>query len=103
LFEEQDCQEVCKNTFGSDYSSRGCDADAEDPCLCEYDIIDGDPAVCTPGDMICMDENTVGICQEDQWSYQEQDCDDFCLENYGEDYYSEGCNSDNPENICTCK
>jgi hypothetical protein len=95
----QDCDETCAAQGGI---SLGCDAAAEDPCQCEYDIVLGEMAVCTPGDVICLDEATAGVC-EDGVNYDPVPCEAFCQQLHGEDYTSIGCDAQDPNNLCGCK
>jgi hypothetical protein len=98
----QDCNTYCAETFGYDYYSLGCDTDAEDPCMCEYGIIDGDMPMCEPGDMICLDDATLGVCGDDSWDYVPVDCDERCVEQNGAGYTSPGCDLA-AEDPCQCE
>jgi hypothetical protein len=97
----QDCQEYCQENYGQDYYTMGCDTGAEDPCQCHYDIMDGTIAECTPGEFYCSDEYIAQVCDEDGWSWNEIDCNEFCKEEYGEHSYSEGCD-DQAGELCQC-
>ncbi len=96
----QDCDAYCREMYGPDAWATGCDAAAEDPCGCEYDIIDGDVARCTPGEFDCLDAERVNLCGED-YSWQQRDCDAYCRETHGEGYVSYGCDDD-AEQPCRC-
>ena len=87
-WDNQDCVDFC----GPEATRVSCDAQATPACQCEYDIIDGDVAECNPGDMKCADEMTLATCNEDRRSWSSQDCQDYCVENYGLEYTSWGCN-----------
>jgi hypothetical protein len=101
-----DCNQYCQETAeepGMGWSM-GCDVNAEDPCQCEYDIIMGEMFMCTPGDIWCQDQETVAICNDDSFSWSEVGCYDYCVENFGEDYYPTGCDIANEaDNICGCE
>ena len=97
----QECEDYCDAMYDIDAYSTGCDAEADDPCGCEYDIIDGDIADCNPGDFYCQDEQTVAICNDNRWSWDEQNCNTYCEETYGYGYVSYGCDSD-AEEPCDC-
>ncbi len=97
----QACEDYCREMYGADYWSTGCDAQAEDPCQCQYDIIDGDIAECTPGDFYCNGDGNVSICNDDHWSWSIHECNDYCRETYGADFVSYGC-SDDAEAPCLC-
>jgi|WetSurMetagenome_2_1015567.scaffolds.fasta_scaffold262445_2 hypothetical protein len=56
------------------------------------DIIMGDIAECTPGDVFCADPQTLMTC-EDGYTYQAQDCDAYCQATYGAQSYTLGCDS----------
>ena len=100
---EQNCEDFCNETYGYDAYSRGCDAQAEEPCQCETDIMDGIMPSCSPGEMFCQDTNTVMVCAEDMWTWTEVDCDTWCTETFGEDYYATECDDTDEENICGCE
>ncbi len=99
-YEALECDPYCKEQYGADAYAVGCDADAEDPCLCEYGIVDGDPPMCTPGDVYCADEDTAMICNDDYY-YEAIECDAYCVEQYGSDAYAVGCDADE-EDPCLC-
>jgi hypothetical protein len=104
VWEEQDCHEYCRDLLGPDAYSIGCDALAEDPCQCQYDVVVGVMPECSPGAFQCSDEDTVVICEEDAWTWTEHDCDTWCTDTFGEDYYAEGCDPGNEsDNPCGCK
>ena len=94
------CSDYCVATSGPDYYSTGCDSEAADPCMCEYGVIDGEPVECTPGDVYCEDDYTAMVC--DDYSYTPVDCNDYCQDEYGPDYYSIGCDAE-AEEACQCE
>jgi hypothetical protein len=100
---EQNCEDFCNEKYGYDAYSLDCDAQAEEPCQCETDIMDGVMPACSPDEMWCQDDETVMICDEQYWSYTPVDCDTYCTETFGEHYYSDGCDDTNEENICGCE
>lgn len=94
------CHERCREEHGPEWSSAGCDTDADDPCQCFYDVLEGDAPVCTPGDMYCRDDGTIMICEDDM--LVSRSCDDLCREEHGEGWSSAGCDveADDP---CQCE
>ncbi|RJO74058.1 MAG: hypothetical protein C4523_01485 [Myxococcales bacterium] len=107
-YEPRDCEQYCQETAPDDPGaygySLGCDAaNAENPCGCEYDILDGDVASCTPGEFVCADDYTLNVCQDDGYSWAAVDCWDRCLEQFGPDYYPVACNIENADNPCGCE
>jgi hypothetical protein len=68
---------------------------------CEYDIIDGDMPACQPGELNC-NEDQLGICQEDTYSFQYVNCSDKCNEEFGNSSVSAGCDPNNLNNPCLC-
>jgi hypothetical protein len=96
------CGDVCLEELGAMAYSLGCDATAADPCQCMDDIMAGEPIVCTPGDIMCLDDWTLGRCDEAAWDYVPQDCNTFCVETYGYDYYSQGCDA-TAADPCQCE
>ncbi|MFC1655015.1 hypothetical protein ACFL2F_04340 [Myxococcota bacterium] len=97
----QNCNDYCREQFGEYSHSFGCSAEAENPCMC--DIAEGMMPVCSPGEMQCQDTETVLVCPEDMWSWTEMDCDTWCTETFGEDYYATECDDTNEDNICGCE
>lgn len=98
-WQERSCEEVCNETYGIDAYSEGCDASSDNPCRCEYDIIDGDYDPCYPNDLYCVDEDTLFICA-DEW--REVECAEYCVETHGEGYVpGEVCDA-NQEDPCGC-
>jgi hypothetical protein len=95
----EDCQALCVEELGADHHSLGCDASAEDPCQCQYDIIDGDYDPCWPNDLFCQDASTVVFCDED-WA--PTSCAEHCAEQYGPGFTSLGCDQNVAENPCQC-
>lgn len=103
-YENIDCDAHCQQTLQDPYAySLGCDMGAEDPCQCQYDIIDGDVAACTPGDIYCSDASTAQVCNQDHWSYTAYDCTTYCSDTYGPGFVSIGCDTLDPNNFCGCK
>ncbi len=101
---EQNCNDYCLEVNGPDYHSNGCNAQADDPCQCEYDIIEGIWVECTPGEFTCVDEDTASVCSADYMGWENVDCIEYCTDNFGDDYYSTGCKEDNSQdNICGCE
>lgn len=101
---EQSCNDYCVEVYGVDYHSNGCNAQAEDPCQCEYDIIEGIWVECTPGEFSCVDDDTASVCSADYYGWEDVDCNDYCSDNFGDDYFSTGCKADNSQdNICGCE
>lgn len=98
-FEAIDCGVYCTETFGWEYWSMGCDAEADDPCMCEYDVMDGAAPYCEPGDVFCLSENTVEICND--YYPETYNCADYCVEQLGEGAISYGCN-EIAEDPCQC-
>jgi hypothetical protein len=97
----RDCDEVCAELLGPGGVSFGCDgADAENPCLCDYDILEGEPAVCEPSSITCLDEATLGVCNG-EW-YEPVGCADLCVEELGPAGISLGCDTADAENPCLC-
>jgi len=97
-----DCNTYCSDTNGPDWYSMGCDTAAEDPCQCQYGIVDGEMAMCGPGEVYCHDESTVAICDETGWDYRIATCDEYCVELHGEGFTSPGCD-DSAEEPCQCE
>ena len=96
---ERDCDLYCPAEHGEDWASAGCDVTAVDPCRCFYDVLDGFMPSCEPGEMLCFDSETVGIC--DGVGYVVQACDDWCVEAHGPGWVSGGCNNVDEE-PCRC-
>jgi hypothetical protein len=43
-YDEVDCAAHCEQEYGQDCVAAGCDAsEADNPCGCEYGIVDGEP------------------------------------------------------------
>ncbi len=108
------CEDYCVEEFGADYVSYGCDAeDTQNPCQCEYGIIEGEPIECFVGEDQCADDYNLNRCtpyddsdpadhQGEPGYYQSMSCNDWCYENYGYDYYSLGCYEGGTE-LCNCE
>jgi len=101
FWESYNCDDLCREELGPDAISRGCDESAESPCLCEYDILEGEAPVCEPGDIICLDDDTRGLCGEDGWDWIAEDCYEFCVEFGGPDVVEAVCD-DEAEEGCVC-
>jgi hypothetical protein len=99
----KNCEEYCNETYGIDAYSLGCDAQAEEPCQCETDIMDGIAPSCSPGELWCADTDTVIVCDDDGWNWSEVDCNTWCTDTFGEDYYATECDDTDPDNICGCE
>ncbi len=101
--EEIDCNEFCKEKYGADFISYGCDDTDEDNfCQCDYDMIEGVAPECQPGDLMCVEDNgTLAICT-DEYYFEYVDCDTYCVEEYGPDFISMGCNVEADE-PCQCE
>jgi hypothetical protein len=98
-----DCDAYCQETLGFGGYAVGCDTREDEPCQCEYDIIAGEMTMCTPGDIVCRDENTLATCDQQGVSWNEQDCDTWCTDTFGEDYYATECDDTDEDNICGCE
>ncbi len=99
----QACSEYCQETHGAEFISYGCDDQAEEPCLCDYDMLDGVWAGCEPDEVYCQDEDTLMVCAADRYSYDEKACTDYCIEVFGQDYYPTGCDTSDADNLCGCE
>jgi hypothetical protein len=64
------------------------------------DIIMGDIAECTPGDIYCADDQTLMTCSDSYW-YESTDCSAYCPANYGPQSYTLGCDV-NAYDPCNC-
>lgn len=102
-WEAVSCDSYCFNSpnFGPGYFSIRCDAEnLDDPCVCEYDTISGDPMDCEPGDFYCLDDTTLSFCTPDN-HWHSVSCDAHCT---GKGYeHSNGCDSENTDNPCLCE
>lgn len=96
----QSCHDEC-SARGLEYYSVGCDADAEDPCQCEYGIVEGLMEECEPGDVICGDDGMAQICT-DEWYWDLRSCDEICREEHGPEWSSAGCD-ESAEDPCQCR
>ncbi len=67
----------------------------------DADIIMGDVAYCTPGDIYCADTQTLMTCNDDRYSYSPTDCDAYCQATYGPQSYTLGCDV-NAWDPCNC-
>jgi hypothetical protein len=96
------CEEWCDENYSPDAYATGCDADAEEPCRCEYDIIAGEPDPCYPNDLYCSDEWHLVLCS-DEW--REVDCNTYCQEQHegSSEWYSNGCDQNNAADPCQCE
>jgi hypothetical protein len=86
---ERDCASVCAE-LGPAYAPAGCDRE----CVCEL----LDPSACTPSETTCVDEGTVGVCDEAQ-ALQPTPCSDVCAD-AGLDEV--GCLEDEGQASCWC-
>jgi len=94
------CEEICDEEFAdSSAYSLGCDAQAEDPCQCQYDMVPGVMVECTPGEVQCREDNQYVECTEDYYLSDPRSCDELCAES---DMMSYGCNEAVVENPCQC-
>lgn len=105
---ETDCRDVCLERYGEEapvHFLASCNPEEDLLCTCEeYTIPDGDIADCNPGDVFCADETyTAYVCNETGEDYDVVNCNEYCSEAYGWDYYSEGCNAETPDNFCSCE
>lgn len=97
------CNEYCRTVYGPDFVSKGgCTGeDPENPCNCDYDVLDGDIAECLPSEILCIDNGNVAICN-DSYFYDYFNCADKCVADFGNGSTSEGCDAANPQNPCLC-
>ncbi len=96
-WQAKDCDEFCEEELGYGYISDGCNEEtAENICQCRYDMIEGDWA-CMDGEEYCSSEETLQICEDG--AFEPVDCQDYCVETFGNDYYSKGCET---EGACEC-
>ncbi|MBU1221918.1 hypothetical protein KKF34_11000 [Myxococcota bacterium] len=104
-YETRSCQDHCTEEFGPEFVSHGAcsNENPENPCNCEYDIIDGDMPACTPGEFYCT-EAGIEWCVPGGYGYFEtRTCTDHCKVEFGDEFVSYGdCSLDNPENPCNC-
>lgn len=100
--EVQSCHDWCVEQYGWEYTSERCDASSEDFCNCVYGMVDGGMVECTPGDIFCSDEETIATCDESRGGYSYVNCDEHCVELFGEGTASEGCDETNTDNPCSC-
>ena len=64
------------------------------------DIIMGDVAQCTPGDIFCQDAQTLMTCSA-SYAYEPTDCNAYCQATYGSYSYTLGCDV-NAYDPCNC-
>lgn len=97
------CDTYCKETMGPYYSSYlGCTPEnPENLCNCEYDMIDGDIAECTPSQLLCLDDGRVAICT-DSYYYEYFVCSEKCVDELGEGAISLGCDATDATDPCIC-
>jgi hypothetical protein len=93
----RNCDEHCESGMGY---SNGCDAQAADPCLCQYDIVAGSPPPVMPDELRCVDDWTLEQCEG--YECQQRSCDEVCQETHGYDWYSLGCDL-SVEDPCQCE
>lgn len=67
---ERDCESLCAE-LGPAYYASGCDFE----CVCSL----VDPSGCTPGQSVCIDDETVGVCDELQ-VLEPRSCTERCAE-----------------------
>jgi len=102
------CDDYCVAQYGPEWVSYGCNAALpENHCQCNYDILDGEIASCTPEELYCADTASITYCdvpEGETWGTPlTVTCTEYCRLTLGPDYSSyEGCNADNPENLCSC-
>ena len=97
----QSCHERCVDALGPMAYSEGCDADADDPCLCDYEMLDGVAVECTPDQVVCLDDDMVEVCQDGM--PLARNCDDVCHEQLGPNSHSEGCDATDADDPCQCE
>ncbi len=97
------CDEYCHLTLGPEYSSPlGCDANlTENLCQCEYDILDGAVAQCNPGELECIGDSQLGLCNE-FYTFDYILCADKCVADLGEGAISLSCDATDPTDPCNC-
>jgi hypothetical protein len=103
-YENITCSDWCTVEFGEGFVPRGdgcIDSDTNNPCGCDYDMMDGFAGECTLDNLICVSDTVVGICDENQ-EYKYFRCDELCKDEFGYEYSSTGCDND-PENPCKCE
>ena len=62
------CESICAS-LGPAWIADGC----EDGCVC----MPANPDACTPGETICVDDDTIGVCDEMQ-AWEESACAERC-------------------------
>ena len=116
-FQEYNCNEYCQQQHGNDAYSGGCDNAANDPCQCEYDSTDGlpvgdvdysidgdiDNAICTLGESHCDEQDNLYVCESLSEGYVKYFCENYCVEEFGADYVSYGCDAQDTQNPCQCE
>jgi hypothetical protein len=103
-FIPQSCDEYCRDTLGPMAYSMGCDDQAEDPCQCEYDMVEGEMgAVCFPSSVICVDDDTVNICDDVGESISTVSCQEHCEGELGAGASSPGCDPSAGDDPCQCE
>jgi hypothetical protein len=100
-YQAESCTERCVDEWGPTAFSQGCAAAAADPCQCEYDLLDGGMAACTPGEVTCRDEATAEVCDPATGSPTAVVCADYCTATYGAGATSSGCDA-SAADFCGC-
>ncbi len=101
------CNKYCSKFVSDEYTSqtnRCSESDPENLCSCGFDftIGDGEPVMCRTGDIICHEEQTIGICDNRNF-YQYTDCGQYCEDNFGKGFCPTVCKADQPDNLCGCR
>lgn len=86
---ERDCASVCSE-LGPAYVHVGCEME----CVCEL----LDPSGCTPSAATCVDEGTIGVCDEAQ-QLQPTPCSEVCAD---AGLNEVGCLEDEDKASCWC-
>jgi hypothetical protein len=102
-----DCNDYCVTENGPGWISRGCTPGGPDPCMCVYDIIDGEIAMCTPDELYCADDWNVTFCdvpEGETWGTPDTiSCHAYCQRTRGTDWTSfNGCDASLGEYLCQC-
>jgi hypothetical protein len=104
-FDYKECNDYCFEEFGPDYSAFGvCDMNNHDnPCDCQYDVMDGIIAQCDEGDFYCTEDDSISICDA-SGMHVEKTCDEYCEEEWGSDLFISGsnCSDSTTDEPCDC-
>jgi|GEM_PF-2584652 len=91
-------------SFGLMLSAVSCNKDDDGSGDADGDIenSDSDAVPCNSADNACVDNETARICIEGK--LEEVNCQKYCEEYFeeGYGYYSNGCNINDAENVCSC-